>query len=156
MSDGLGLSDEMKALLTIQRHRESVASMLMMMGMELQNRARHHDLSKLQLDEFGGFVRISAAARIYPYGSPELKAVIGVEKCVELHQRRNPHHPEHHADVTAMGFLDIIEMVVDWWAASKVYGKTPLEESLEDLQERYSFTDEQWWLVQQVVAWIDD
>ena len=148
------MGNEMKALLTITRHRETVASQLERMADELRQRARDHDRSKLQLDEFEGYERINAAARKYAYGSPEMKDAISAENCVALHYARNSHHPEHHAVTEEMSFMDMIEMVIDWYSASVTYGKTPLSESLPSLRDRYDFSLDQWWLVDQVVQWI--
>ena len=148
------MGNEMEALLTITRHRETVATQLERMADELRQRARDHDRSKLQLDEFEGYERINSAARKYAYGSPELKDAIRAENCVALHYARNSHHPEHHASIEEMFFMDIIEMVIDWYSASVTYGKTPLSDSLPDLRNRYDFSSEQWWLVEQVVKWI--
>ena len=128
------MNDSMKALLTITRHRETVASQLERLADELRQRGRDHDRSKLQLDEFEGYERINAAGREHPYGSPELKKAIRAEECVKLHYARNSHHPEHHYESTEeMSFMDIIEMVIDWYSASVSYGQTPLSESLHSL-----------------------
>ena len=148
------MSNEMKALLTITRHRETVATQLERMADELRQRARDHDRSKLQLDEFEGYERISEAGRKYAYGSSEMIDAVRAENCVELHCARNSHHPDYHASAKEMPFMDIIEMVIDWYSASVTYGQTPLSESLPDLRNRYGFSSEQWWLVEQVVEWI--
>ena len=51
--------DKMNALLTILRHREELQDGLHNLSDELKRRARAHDRSKLQLDEFTGFSRIN-------------------------------------------------------------------------------------------------
>ena len=148
------LSDEMQSLLTMMRHRMAVQHGLNSISSELEKRAIVHDESKFRLDEFDGFVRVNAAARKHEFGSDELKAVLKSETCVDLHKGRNAHHPEHHDDIANMSFLDIIEMTIDWWAASVTYGQTKLKDSLPVLLGRYEFTEGQVWLIKQVVKWL--
>lgn len=151
--------DALKALATIIAHRDAVRLNVQALTHELERRALRHDLTKLSLDEVEGFVRINAAARTHAYGSEEYRASMDAEKgpsgCIGLHYARNSHHPEHHALDSRMGFLDIIEMVLDWKAASDTYGKMTLRGSLPHHRERFDFTVAQWWLIEQVVDWIE-
>jgi len=152
--------DQVLALATIIRHRDFVRLRLHRLVAELQRRAIAHDESKLTTDEILGFCRINRAAREHPYGSVEYNASMDSEKqpggCISLHFSRNSHHPEFHGSADAMGFLDIIEMVIDWSAASATYGKTSLRDSLSKQRERFQFTDSQWWLIEQAVAWLEE
>lgn len=152
--------DGIKALATITRHRDMVRLNMQRLSQEIERRALTHDMTKLSPDELGGFVRINRAAREHPYGSDEYTASMEREKgedgCITLHYARNSHHPEHHAKPLDMGFLDIIEMVLDWKAASDTYGKMTLRGSLPHHRERFLFTSEQWWLIESVVDWIED
>jgi hypothetical protein len=136
-------------------HRAYLAEGVGLVTAELSRRVTVHDLSKLRDDEFAGFSRINAAARINKFGSPEYIAGMKREKAtIDLHFIRNSHHPERPKllgeaaeterglpdDATywsahgagAMTFLDVIEMVCDWWAARKGYNDTrPWLESVE-------------------------
>lgn len=142
------LTEETKTLLTILRHQTLVRKYLLALARELEARALLHDLSKLDLDEFGGFVEINQIARKHKFGSPEYKASVQND-AVTLHYSRNPHHPEFHpGGLNDMNLLDLIEMVVDWRAASETYGKTLMSESLRIQKERYKMTDEQFHLIQ--------
>lgn len=148
--------DTMLTLLTIMRHRAAVSDGLEELSGELNRRSRRHDLSKLKPDEFEGYIQVNAAGRKYPYGSDEMKEAIRQSNCVPLHQSRNSHHPEYHETPWDMGFLDIIEMVIDWHAASVTYGQTSLSESVPGLLKKYRFTAGQEWLIRQVVNWVSD
>jgi hypothetical protein len=142
------LTEETKTLLTILRHQALVRKYLLQLAKALEARALVHDLSKLQLDEFSGFVEIQQIARQHKLDSPEYKASIN-HQAVQLHLARNPHHPEYHDDgIYDMSLLDLIEMVTDWKAAGETYGKTSLEESLPIQKERFKMTDEQYRLIQ--------
>lgn len=155
----MDVGDAVRALATIARHRDLVRANVQRLTQELERRAIVHDASKLSVDEVEGFVRINAAARAHPYGSPEYVASMDSEKgpggCITLHYARNSHHPEHHDCAAKMGFLDIIEMVLDWKAASDGYGKMTLRGSLPVHRGRFMFTTAQWWLIEQVVDFIE-
>jgi hypothetical protein len=46
-------------------------------------------------------------------------------------------------------------MVLDWKAAADTYGKQTLRGSLPHHRERFAFAAAQWWLIEQVVEWIE-
>jgi len=151
--------EELKALSTIIAHRDHVRLNMGKLSNEIERRALAHDLSKLSAEEMAGFVRINRAAREHPYGSEEYRESLASENrkdgCIAIHYERNSHHPEHYDSPKEMGFLDLIEMVMDWKAASDTYGKMTLRGSLPHHRERFDFTPEQWWLIESVVDWIE-
>lgn len=152
--------DGVHLLRSYEIHCRYVKRGLERIGTDLSERAERHDDSKMFADEFDGFTRINKAAREHPYLSPEYKAGLAAERStIDLHYSRNSHHPEFHGEksATKMGFLDIIEMVCDWRGAFLGYGsKGTWEENMARQRERYRlwFTKEQWWLVEQVSAFI--
>lgn len=168
--------DQVATLRSIIRHRAFVADGLSRIARAVSARAEVHDLSKLLDDEFEGFARINAVARTFKFGSPEYAASIESERpTVELHYSRNRHHPEFHghpaegrvatgAEALAerMTFLDIIEMVVDWWAAHNGYGGSAsgsgwLESaSLNLLKKGAYLSREQRWLAEEVIRVLDE
>lgn len=100
-------------------------------------------------------IRQELELRSEPYGSPQYKESLASEKgTVAHHYALNSHHPEFEADA-AMGWLDLIEMVCDWNAAAKTYGKQDLRASIEVHRNRFDFTDEQWWLIEEVAAFLE-
>ena len=153
------LSDDMLTLLTIMRHRNMVNYALNEMADELRTRGRVHDLSKLQYDEFVGYIGINVAARQYEFGSDELKAAIAEQgDSVRLHYRRNQHHPEWYDSPDSMTLMNVIEMVIDWWAASMAYGgnsKGDVRRSRDEMYKRYEFSEGQRWVIDQMVDWIE-
>lgn len=132
----------------------------------LERRAMVHDLSKMKDDEFAGFSRINAAARINKFGSPEYSEGMRREKStIDLHFSRNSHHAERSgllmdADPDThvqMDFLDIIEMVCDWWGAGKGYDDPRAwEDSVKlNIENKGKYlNDSQIWLVNEVAAFI--
>ena len=174
--DALGL------LRSFLAHRAYLAEGLGLVTSELERRAVVHDLSKLKDDEFAGFSRINAAARVHKFGSPEYAAGMDAERgTIDLHFSRNRHHPERpklmgeaaerdrglpddftywtaHA-AAAMTFLDVIEMVCDWWAARKGYDDPrPWADSVKlnlDAKGKH-LSDAQRWLAESVAAFLDE
>lgn len=163
------------------RHRAFVGDAIERVCDALRGRARVHDLSKMLDDEFEGFSRINAAARIHKFGSPEYQAGIDAERgTVDLHYLRNSHHPERPKmmgeaaekdrggpddftywmahDRAAMTFLDVIEMVCDWHGARNGYDDPrPWAESAKmNLEAKGKhLTDNQRWLAEQVVGFFE-
>lgn len=137
-------ADAFGLMRSYSRHRDYVRLALALVTQALERRAIEHDASKMLDDEFAGFARINAAARIHKFGTPEYKASMQSERAtIDLHFSRNSHHPERpklmgekaeeerglpddatyfNATFThRMTFLDVIEMVCDWWGARKGY-----------------------------------
>lgn len=79
-------------------HRAYLAEGVGFVTAELQRRVTVHDLSKLRDDEFAGFSRINAAARVHKFGSPEYAEGMARERgVIDLHFSRDSHHPERPA-----------------------------------------------------------
>lgn len=154
--------DAIHLLRTMVVHAAQVRRGLQRVTHELERRALVHDESKFYADEFAGFSRINRIARENPYGSMAYRESMAREcEVINLHYMRNSHHPEHCCSGgSSMSWLDIIEMVCDWRAAYLAYGSQGTwEENLKRQRERYGpewFTREQWWLVEQVAAFLVD
>jgi len=142
-------------LATLMRHQKHVEANLGQLSAELERRAHMHDQSKLSTTEFPGFIEINRIAREHSIGTPEYEAAMRTATCIKEHFANNSHHPEHHETTADMGWLDIVEMVLDWKAACDTYGTNTLRDSLDYQRKRHGFTDNQWWLILQVVEWID-
>lgn len=142
------VSEEIKTLITMLRHRIAVQRHLRRISQQIEARIVEHDSSKFQEDEFEGFVEINIVARTHPYGSQEYKDSISHNNAVELHRQRNRHHPEYHqTGVEDMTLVELIEMVCDWKAASETYGQTSFQESLSIQAKRFNLTPEQEYVV---------
>lgn len=146
------------ALARIMRHIELVRISLEKISQEFRIRGMKHDLSKFRRDEFQGFCRIGAAVEDHPYPSEEyFQAMKDNEEVVNLHKKRNSHHPEFHEEPASMNWLDIIEMVVDWRAAWEAYGSDiSWNSNIFDQLERFEFTPEQEWLIREVAWWLQE
>lgn len=164
------------------RHRSFVADALERVVEALRRRARVHDLSKLMDDEFEGFSRINAAARVNKFGSPEYSEGMRRERgTIDLHFSRNSHHPERPRligeaaeaakglpddythwkarDAAAMTWLDVIEMVCDWHGARAGYDDDRpwvTTAAIAMAKKGHLMTPEQRWLADQLVAFFDE
>lgn len=179
-NDTINAADAFGFLRSYLRHRAYVAEGLSLVTTEIARRATVHDLSKLLDDEFTGFCRINAAARVHKFGSPEYQEGMDRERgVIDLHFSRNSHHPERPKllgeaaererglpddftywqarDGAEMTFLDVIEMVCDWWGARKGYDDPrPWDESVKlnlDAKGKH-LTAEQRWLAESVAAFL--
>jgi hypothetical protein len=172
--------DAFGLLRSYSRHRDFVRLALLHVIHDIERRSLTHDASKMLDDEFTGFARINAIARVNKFGSEEYKASMKQEKStINLHFSRNSHHPERPRlmgeaaeaarglpdDFTywqahggaAMTFLDVIEMVCDWWGARKGYGDSRTwKESVElnFTSKGHLLSGEQLWLAREVAAFL--
>lgn len=106
------------------RHMKRVQDLLSDAAMELLRRGQAHDLSKLTPAEMGPLAEMDALIEREgqaPFGSEEYerrRAMLG--PMLEHHYANNSHHPEHYEDgVAGMDLFDVLEMFVDWKAASE-------------------------------------
>ena len=150
VATGETIGEDVRALLTIIRHREMIADRLEDLAHELRQSGRQHDRSKLARAVFPGFVDIDAGWR------PDSNLA---KEAVAAHYAAEDHHPAHHARVDDMGWLAIIEMVIDWWAASRAYAHNPgsygFKEGIHRELKRFGFSDGQTWLIWQVAGWLE-
>jgi hypothetical protein len=157
MSDYEGITPEAAVLATMHRHLTFLKQGLMRIRHDLEQRGLMHDESKFSTNEFPGFTRINATAREHPYGSKEYKDSLSAERAtIDHHTSHNSHHPEFFDKPSDMGWLDIIEMVCDWSAANRAYGNTSWTKSLEINKNRFNFTEQQWWLIEQVARFLEE
>jgi hypothetical protein len=173
-------TDAFGLLRSYSRHRDFVRLALLHVGQDIERRSLTHDASKMLDDEFAGFARINAVARVNKFGSEEYKASMKQERAtIDLHFSRNSHHPErpkllgeaaeekrglpddatYWAANTAarMTFLDVIEMVCDWWGARKGYGDTRTWEESVNLNfasKGALLSEQQLWLAREVAMFL--
>jgi hypothetical protein len=171
-------TDAVGLLASFVRHRIFVQAGLRRLAFELEQRATVHDASKMLADEFAGFSRINAVARTLKFGSPEYAESMRREKpTIDLHFSRNSHHPERPTYGAPDGsglmgsevveydagmspreltFLDVIEMVCDWYGARLGYDDArPWPESAAlNLEHKGKYLiPEQRWLAEQVISY---
>jgi hypothetical protein len=78
------------------------------------------------------------------YGSDEYKEfLVGMGAGLKHHYASNRHHPEHFDNgVSGMTLVDVVEMLVDWKAATERHKNGDLATSLEIQRKRFELSDQ--------------
>lgn len=102
-------------------HIARVAELLDLCQIELNQRGCAHDKSKLEEPEKSTFDACTAKLKALTYGSDEYKtALVELGPALDHHYAANSHHPEHYINgVDGMSLFDVIEMLMDWKAATE-------------------------------------
>lgn len=104
-------------------------------------RAVKHDLSKFSKEEFEYIYILSTRGKDIKFGSKEYYDLVDcVLPAKRAHFTRNRHHIEFHENINKMSILDKVEMLADWFAATKnKHGN--IYKSLEINQTKYNIED---------------
>lgn len=113
-----------KAEIVTRKHMQRVSELMGEAACILIRRAAAHDKTKLTPTELEPLQRMQDlidAEGQAPYGSDEYKrrtALLG--PMLAHHYANNSHHPEHYSNgVDGMDLFDLVEMFLDWKAASE-------------------------------------
>lgn len=134
----------MRADVETLRHIKRVSDLLGTVAAEFIRRSQVHDDSKLQPPEVEVFEEYTGKLRGCTYGSDEYNGYLAAMKpALDHHYAHNSHHPEHYPNgIQGMTLFDVLEMLVDWKAATERHADGSLAKSIEMNQKRFGFTDE--------------
>jgi hypothetical protein len=126
------------------RHIGRVRELIGLADYNLLMRAARHDASKLEPPEKEVFDEYTGRLRSSTYGSEEYRGFLAAMKpALDHHYAHNSHHPEHFADgVRGMSLLDVLEMLLDWKAATERHADGCILRSVEANQKRFGYSDE--------------
>lgn len=126
------------------QHIRRVQTLLADVANRLMARAIRHDSSKLCEPEASVFAKVTEQLKGLTYGSEEYKACLAEMKpALDHHYAYNSHHPEHWTGgITDMSLLDLIEMFVDWKAATERHDNGDLAKSIVINKTRFGYGDE--------------
>lgn len=126
------------------KHIRRVQSLMLELTTNLLERARLHDASKLLEPEASVFDKFTEKLKNTTYGSEEYKRYLAEMKpALEHHYKHNRHHPEHWENgIFDMSLLDMLEMLVDWKAASERHSDGDVRKSIEINADRFGYTDD--------------
>jgi Family of unknown function (DUF5662) len=126
------------------RHIETVRNYLNFIIRELLNRQERHDQSKLEFLEVETFEKFTPLLRGVTYGSPEYHGYLReMDVAIQNHYQNNRHHPEYFEQgIQGMNLIDVLEMLVDWRAASMRHDDGDIYRSIEINQTRFGYSDE--------------
>ena len=122
------------------KHISCVRDNIWLMVLELLNRAKNHDKSKLESPEREIFGEHADELAKVEYGTDEYKKLLEkVRPAIEHHYAVNTHHPEHFKNgVNDFDLLDLTEMLCDWVAATKRNKNGNIHRSIEVNTEKYN------------------
>lgn len=125
-------------------HIGVVRGYLLKVATALMERAHEHDLSKLQEPERELFDKYTPLLRDTTYGSDEYKAYLKeMGEALSHHYAANRHHPEHFENgIRDMTLVDVLEMLMDWKAATQRRADGDLEKSISQNAERFGYGPE--------------
>lgn len=114
------------------KHINRVRTLLRTATSELEKRAVSHDRSKLEEPEKAYFDRLTPLLAGLTYGSAEYKSILAeLEPALKHHYASNSHHPEHYQNgIDGMNLFDLIEMFLDWKAASERHNDGSISRSI--------------------------
>ena len=126
------------------KHKKWVRYLMDILIEDLDDRAKHHDDSKLEEPEKPLFDEYSPKLSKCTYGSEEYKEFLkGLKPALDHHYEVNSHHPEHYENgIDAMNLLDLVEMICDWLASSKRHDDGNIYKSLEINKKRFKMSDQ--------------
>lgn len=126
------------------KHIRRVQKLLHEVANNLLERARVHDTSKLSEPEASVFDEYTSKLKGLTYGSEEyFECLRGMKPALDHHYQMNRHHPEHwQGGIRDMSLLDLIEMFVDWKAATERHADGDLGKSIIGNQSRFGYSDE--------------
>jgi len=125
-------------------HIEVVRNLINMAVRELLRRGEIHDQSKLGDLERQTFVEFTPKLKGSMYGSEEYKGFLREMKhALDNHYVSNRHHPEHFTrGINGMDLIDVLEMVLDWKAATLRHDTGDIMRSLEINRERFGISEQ--------------
>lgn len=126
------------------KHIKRVNELMLFSSIELMNRSIVHDDSKLQSPEKEIFDEYTPKLKDTTYGSDEYKQYLKeMNIALDHHYKHNSHHPEHYKNgINDMDLFDLIEMLIDWKAASERHEDGSIFKSIEINKERFKISDQ--------------
>ena len=125
-------------------HIKRVSQLLNEAAVKLIERGNVHDNSKLEEPEKADFDRLTPLLKTLTYGSEEYKAsLVELQVALKHHYANNSHHPEHYENgVNGMDLLDLVEMFMDWKAATERTKDGSISKSIEFNKDRFKMSEQ--------------
>lgn len=141
---GMKMEYDYDSELDTLKHIKTVNAYLIKCAKILMDRAIVHDDSKLKEPEKSVFDEMTPKLKESTYGSDEYKGFLNEMKvALDHHYGNNSHHPEHYEDgIWGMDLFDLIEMVVDWKAATERHDDGNIVKSLKINKDRFNISDQ--------------
>lgn len=130
--------------LDTKKHIKRVAFLLEIVKTHIGNRQADHDSSKLKEPEKSTFDEVTPKLKELTYGSEEYHTQLSyMGEALKHHYQMNRHHPEHFENgVNDMSLIDILEMLIDWKAASERHADGNIYTSIEHNTFRFGLNEQ--------------
>jgi len=111
---------------------------------QLTYRMIEHDQSKYEKPEKSIFDKYTPLLGGTTYGSEEYRGYLKeMDVAIKHHYSCNSHHPEYYENgIKGMTLLDLLEMLIDWNAATLRHADGDIMRSIDINQGRFGYTDE--------------
>ena len=125
-------------------HKKNVSNKMKILIDDMILRSVSHDDSKLCNPEKDIFDEYTPKLKDSTYMSDQYKEFLKeMQVALDHHYEANRHHPEHFEHgIADMTLVDLIEMIVDWKAASERHGDGDIIKSIELNKDRFNYSDE--------------
>ena len=125
-------------------HIKRVNELLLGVAKELMDRAIRHDSSKLKEPEKSLFDKMTPKLKGLTYGSEEYKKSLDeLKPALDHHYANNSHHPEYYKNgIDDFTLVDLIEMFLDWKAASERHEDGDIFRSIEINKNRFKMSNQ--------------
>jgi len=135
-------------------HINTVMKLLERFKAMLAERQFSHDRSKLAPPEVETFTEFTPKLAGSTYGSAEYKSYLAAMKpALDHHYAANRHHPEHHDEgVDGMNLVDVVEMFIDWKAATLRHDDGDMLKSIAINRERFGISEQLCCIFENTVA----
>jgi hypothetical protein len=121
-------------------HIKRVDELLRIVAHDFRLRGVMHDQTKLSSPEKEAFDEFTPKLKTSTYGSDEYKQFLAqLKPALDHHYAHNRHHPEHFKHgINDMTLMDIIEMLLDWKAASERHSDGDIWKSIDINVKRFN------------------
>lgn len=125
-------------------HIKKVNAYLCNAAIDLLQRGKVHDDSKLRYPEKDLFDEYTPKLAGCSYGSDEYKQYLSdLKPALDHHYLMNSHHPQFYVDgIDGMNLFDIMEMFFDWKAASERHDDGDIYNSIRINKDRFNMSDQ--------------
>lgn len=139
-------------------HIRLVRTLLLKVARELTRRIEKHDETKLEEPEKPIYDEYTPKLEESEYGSEEYQQFLEeMEEALDHHYAEYRHHPEHFdGGIQDMHLLDLLEMVVDWRAATERHQDGDIYSSIAKNADRFEYGDELKAIFVNTANWIEE
>lgn len=125
-------------------HIKRVSELLSNAAIELLNRAKIHDDSKLSDIERHIFDVYTPKLKGSTYGSKKYYGFLkDMRVALDHHYTANRHHPEHFKNgIDDMNLFDLLELFMDWKAAGERHADGNIFKSIKKNKDRFKISDQ--------------